>query len=852
MPATPPSWSRIAGLVAGLLALAWQAPAQSPRTLDGWQFRQAGQGAWLPAQVPGTVQTDLYAAGRIPDPYFRMNAHELEWVEKADWEYRCALQPSAEELKADRQRLHFDGLDTYAEVYLNGRRLLSADNMFRTWVADVSGLLTGRNDSLRIVFRSPRAIADSLAALRPYRLPADSDPYLRSVYSRKAGYQYGWDFAPRVVTMGIWRPVRLDCWSQVRISAPLTTVSTLSILPQVARMDAELGIEVSRLGNYHLVLEVDGQVVAERHEILGNQVHTLHIPFEVRDPQLWWPAGSGKAHRYRFELRVLQEGREIARHAQQFGVRTVRLVQEADSIGRSFFFEVNGRPIFIKGSNYVPADLFLPRARYNMAPLYHAMAATHMNMVRVWGGGAYPDDEFYEVCDSLGILVWQDFMFAGGMYPADPAFAANVRAEVRDQVLRLRGHASLAVWCGNNEMDVAWHNWGWQQKYNLHGADSTEVWAAYQRLFESEIPKVLSTHHPSANYLSSSPISNWGKAEYLRSGNQHDWEVWHGGAPIEVYATRAARFVSEYGFQSYPALGTLAPYSDAEDRRMDSDWMRDRQKSYKGNAPILAEIERLFGKPRDFNAFLTLSQLVQAQALEYAITAHRSSRPHCMGTLYWQLNDCWPGPSWSTIDYLGRWKAGHYALQRLYAPLLVSATVAGEEVVAHIASDLRVPREATLRLCMKSFTGTILGQHEAAVVLAADSAWEAFRMPIRLFAGRFDPASTLLEVSVHAGGKVLASDVHYFVPTPKQRLPDPEFKYEVKAEGDHYLLKIAPRHLMRCVEIRVQGAEAELSDNFFDFLPGVDYEITLRNVDGRDAADIRDRLRFRDLGRLVE
>jgi beta-mannosidase len=857
MAAAPPILRWTAGLLICLLAWGHAHAQNWPPSISvdaGWQFRKAGQGAWQPAQVPGTVQTDLYAAGQIEDPYYRMNAHDLAWVEQSDWEYRCALRVDAAAQQASRQFLHFDGLDTYCEVELNGRRILKADNMFRAWAVDVSGQLNGRNDSLYIRFFAPGPKAAALAAQRPYRLPADSDQGdpARSVYTRKAGYQFGWDFAPRIVTMGIWRPVRLACWNDVHVADPFTRVTTLSATAQTARMDAELGIEVARLGTYDLVLEVDGRVVAERHESLPAQLHVLHIPFEIRDPQLWWPAGSGAPHLYDFTLRIRQDGRDLARHQQKFGVRTVRLVQAADSIGRSFYFEVNGRPIFIKGSNYVPSDLFLPRARYNMGAIYKAMAATHMNMVRVWGGGAYPDDAFYDACDSLGILVWQDFMFAGGMYPADPAFQANVRNEVIGEVLRLRRHASLALWCGNNEMDVAWHNWGWQAKYGLHGADSAEVWDNYLRIFKGDIPELLAQYQPEANYLPSSPISNWGKVEFLRSGNQHDWEVWHGGAPIEVLGTRAARFVTEYGFQSYPAFSTLEPYSQASDRNMDSDWMRDRQKSYKGNAPILAEVTRQFGTPRDYNAFLTLSQLVQAQALTYAIEAQRTSRPHCMGTLYWQLNDCWPGPSWSTVDYLGRWKAGHYALQRLYAPLLLTAQVEGGDVVAHIAYDQMVSREATLRLTMKSFTGNIIGQHEAAVVLRPESAWEAFRLPTKVFAGRFDPATTLLEASIHAGGKVLASDVHYFVPAAQQRLPDPDFKFEVVAADDHYLLTIAPRHLMRCVELRVQGAEAEFSDNFFDFLPGASYTVALRNVDARDANDIRDRLRFRDLGRLVK
>jgi beta-mannosidase len=820
------------------------------RTLDkGWEFRQVGTDEWLPAQVPGTVQTDLMAAGKIPDPYSRMNAHTLDWVEKAEWEYRYILNLNPDEKKSSRQYLVLNGLDTYAQLRLNRHSLLQSDNMFRGYAIDIQDRLVGY-DTLYISFSAPHHRADGLARTRPYRLPADSDQgwQQHSVYTRKAGYQFGWDFAPRIVTMGIWQPIELLTFETVSIVNCFIT--TQSITPQAAHMKADIDVSFnSYLPSYKFVLELDGHVVAEHVRTPSEQTRP-NITFDIPRPQLWWPNGYGQPHMYQLLVRIVDvvDGHEIDRKTIPFGVRTIQLVQDADSIGRSFYFRVNGRPIFAKGANYVPGDLFLPRARPRLHELFSAMTATHMNMVRVWGGGAYPDDAFYTACDSLGILVWQDFMFAGGMYPLyDPDFYQNVIAEVTNQIRLLRQHPSLALWCGNNEMDVAWHNWGWQQKYKLHGADSAEVWDSYLRLFEQDIPRIIQLGSPGTSYLPSSPISNWGKPEYLRSGNQHDWEVWHGGAPTDVYATRAARFVTEYGFQSYPTMATLAPYTLPEDRVMDSPWMRDRQKSYKGNAPILDEIRRQFGEPRDFEAFLVLSQLAQSQAMALAIKAQRTCRPHCMGTLYWQLNDCWPGPSWSTVDYLGNWKAAHYALQRLYAPVLLSVTQDGDDVVARIASDLHTPHTGRLHLSLKSFGGRHLRDHEMAVTLMPDSAWEAFRMPLKAFKRHFAPATTVLEAKLSVDGTCLASDHHYFSPAPRQRLPAPSLTYTVAAAGDHYVLRLKAKRLMRAVEIMVEGLETRLSDNYIDLLPGNSYQIDLYPSTATDPVALRERLRFRDL-----
>lgn len=624
---------------------------------DGWTFRQAGSGEWHAATVPGEVHTDLLRNGLIPDPYRNFNADSVQWIERADWEYRCSFHADAGLFRNDHVDLVFKGLDTFAEVYLNDSLLGEADNMFRTWSWPVKERLRSGTNELRVLFRSAVAKGEELKKTYGIPLPADSDPSGTSPHIRKAAYQFGWDFAPRLVGCGIWQPVELHAWNGSVISS-LTLEQEL--IGDSIQVHVRAGLEgASATASYFFL---DGMP-------LGSAMREgdhIAFRFSVHRDQAWWPAGSGEQAIHRLQMEAVDDnGRTVCKEERSIGFRAVELRQEVDSIGRSFTFVVNGKPIFMKGANVVPPDFFPSRAGDSawVALVRHAQRA-HMNMLRVWAGGIYPPDAFFHACDTAGILVWQDLMCANLM-PAEGAFLDNIAQEVREQGERLSKHPSLALFCGNNELEVAWNNWGWQEKYELHGADSARVIGTNHALWKEHFPAQLA--RTGVPYTWTSALSNWGNADGLRNGDLHYWGVWHGDEPLDAFRHNVGRFVSEYGFQSWPDSALLAKYMDPADLHLGSESLRWRQRSYKTDAPIWQAIEQELGEsPTTLGGFIEASQVVQAKAYRIAIEAHQGARPHCMGTLLWQLNDCWPGPSWGLVDYEGNWKPAMQAVERLY------------------------------------------------------------------------------------------------------------------------------------------------------------------------------------------
>ena len=632
---------------------------------DHWTFQQEGTLESIPAQVPGTVHLDLFRQGIIDDPFWEDNERKQGWIEEENWLYRTVFDLSEEEWSFSNIELVMEGLDTYAEVRLNDSLILTANNMFRSWTVEVKKLLKRQDNVLEIRFLSPIQYHAQTVAEHPHRLPSGNEAediaIKVSPFTRKAAYHFGWDWGPRFVTSGIWRPVYLYGWHKVRLMN--VAKQTLALEKDKAKLLTQVEIQCAEAGDYQL------QIGEKRiHLHLEQGVQTISDTQYVHHPQLWWCNGMGEPHLYTEEVSVWKGQQEQDRFSHQYGIRTIALRQEADSIGTAFYFELNGQKVFAKGANYIPQDVFLPRvsnAQYRH--LLRSAKAAHMNMLRVWGGGVYEKDLFYALCDSMGIMVWQDFMFAGSLYPADEAFLENVAQEVEDNVKRLRKHPCLALWCGNNEIEVAWKHWGWQQQYGYSQADSLQLWKNYERLFEEVIPERLGRLQPELPYVATTPLSNWGKPENFAHGSMHYWGVWHGRQPFEAFEKHIGRFMVEYGFQSYPHLSTLRKAIGEENLRLEAPIMAQRQKSYIGNGLIEEHIAQYYSAPEDFADFVEKSQAVQALGLSMAIEAHRNAQPHCMGTLFWQLNDCWPGPSWSVIDYYGEKKKAYYAVQAAFA-----------------------------------------------------------------------------------------------------------------------------------------------------------------------------------------
>jgi len=834
------------GLVMGLAFVFSPVAAQVVvrQLQDGWFFRATDGGDWLPVQIPGNVHTDLLRHQKIGDPYQGQNERVQSFIGESSWEYRLPLVLTSDERKCRHQVIRFEGLDTYADVFLNDSLVLQTHNMFRTWEVDLSGFLFGGHDTLRVVLHSPLKQARKLAAARGYKLPADNDAGEEplSVYVRKAGYHFGWDWGPRTVTAGIWKPVSVCTWNDLRITD--FAVRTTRIQSHTASLKAELELQGTRTEVFDMELKVDGQSVLREPVQVPQGSGKHNFTFSIPNPQRWWPQGAGAQKRYHIEVLFSSKGVEVARAERKIGLREIRLVQAQDAVGTGFLFEVNGRRIFMKGCNYIPPDHFLSRAQDKKMSLLRDMQAVNMNMVRVWGGGVYEDDSFYDACDSLGILVWQDLMFAGGMYPLDDEyFLQEVMLEVQEQAKRLRNHPCLALWCGNNEIEVAWHNWGWQAKYGLDAEQSERLWKAYQQFFNHIAPDLIRSRMPDANYVSTSPLSNWGHPDRYNSGSMHDWSVWHGGYPIDSLRARAPRFAVEYGFQSYPDPATLSSVALPSDLQWGSEWMQHRQKSYKGNQPILDEINRLLGEPTDFADFCWKSQWVQAKALENAIETHRLSQPRCMGTLYWQLNDCWQGPSWSSIDYEGRWKAAHHALRRLYAPVLLDVDCTDSKVVVRGVTDGQEAVQGTLRISLRDVHGKVLKQAEREASLQPDSAVVLAKLPLRSWKRLIKPHKVFLHVEWMKQGHRIAEDSHFFVAPKDLQVPTRNIDWEVVRTEEGWMLNLQSEGLALNVRLESTLPGMVFSHNFMDLLPGRTYSVTLKGADSNTKEEVETAIR---------
>jgi len=631
-----------------------------------WTFNQEGKAEWYPATIPGVVHTDLLANDLIPDPYWENNEKELQWIEDRAWNYKTTFNVTSEQLKKANIEMVFKGLDTYARVKLNDSVILIADNMFREWSLDVKSLLKQGKNSLVINFLSPLQVNKVKHDQHSYTLPSGCETVETKVgsYTRKAAYHFGWDWGPRFVTAGVWRPIVFRSWDVARIKN--INCITSSISENKAKMVAEIEIETDIDKSQNFALFIDH---AQTYVTLNPGINKIHYNFKIKHPKLWWCNGLGKPHLYTLNVKIghAKGFRFYDKKSMKYGVRTIELVNEKDEIGTSFYFKLNGKPVFMKGANYIPQDMFIPSiANERYEQLISDVQAANMNMLRVWGGGVYESDLFYDLCDAKGILVWQDFMFAGSLYPSDSSFIKTVRAEIIDNIKRLRHHPCIALWCGNNEIEVAWKNWGWQKQYGFSVTDSIQAWTDYTNLFKDLIPRLVRQHDGVRNYTSTSPLSNWGTAENFNHSSMHYWGVWHGKDPFEKFAENIGRFMVEYGFQSFPSIESLKKVANDSSLYLESEVMKNRQKSYIGNGLILDHINQYYSSPTSFIEFVTLSQKVQAKALKMAITAHLSNQPHCMGTLFWQLNDCWPGPSWSVIDYYGNHKIAFDTIKSVF------------------------------------------------------------------------------------------------------------------------------------------------------------------------------------------
>ena len=785
---------------------------------ENWQFKNAKENKWMPAKVPGTVHLDLINNKIIPDPFKDENEKKVQWIENEDWDYQTNFKVTSNQLENQNIDLVFNGLDTYSEIYLNGKLLKKTDNMFRKWEIPVKSYLKEGDNLLQIKFKSAVHIGNGIAQKFPFKMPESPRSFVR-----KAQYQFGWDWGPRLVTAGIWKDVKLAFWNNAQLEN--IKIEQKAVSNQKAELTVYTEILADTEGKY---------AVSINHKINQIQLkkgkNIIQTPFIINNPKLWQPNGWGDPNLYDIKISLQKDSKILDEKTERIGVKTIELIQEKDEKGKSFYFKVNGNPMYAKGTNWIPAESFSPKmTKEKYQQLIKDCKEANMNMIRVWGGGIYEDDEFYKACDENGILVWQDFMFAGSFYPADDHFLDNVKEEVKYQVNRLQNHASLALWCGNNEIDEAIINWGYQKQLQYSEADSLQVWKDYKKLFHEVIPNTI--HEVAAKdksiYWESSPSIGWGKKESLTEGDSHYWGVWWGEQPFEIFNEKIPRFASEYGFQGMPALETVkSMFSGKEDLSLQNETVKAHEKHVRGWEIIDLYMKRDYKIPTDFVKYNYVSQLLQARGMQIAIEAHRRARPYNMGTLYWQLNDCWPVVSWSSIDYLGNWKALHYQVKRSFENQVILPQEKDEILDFYVINDgLKMFENVSLDFDILKFSGEKKGSGAAAEtrILESNGVLDFDSFSLEEIIGNADRNEIFLHVMLRdeKNEKVIA-ETNYFFAKPKDlKLPKPNLT----------IRKISPTEIEIFTDVLAKDVyligDTHFSDNFFDLLPKTSKKIIL-------------------------
>lgn len=782
-----------------------------------------------PATVPGNIHDDLLADKVIPDPFYGDNEKSVQWVSDSVWEYRVHFDKNCGHGKSFvHNELVFEGLDTYAEVYINGQRLVATsgdsltNNMFRTWRFPMPEKLDEVGNELLVRFL-PSAPFDSIAASKlPYKLPDNR------VFTRKAQYESGWDWGPKLNTCGIWKDVYIESWNDMKINdfyIKDTEPSQDSNRPWIAEVEVEIQADKKLTANLLLnITDKDGYSQEIQYKAkLHKGENTVIIPVTIENPKLWWPNGAGEAHLYYFNLST--EGMSTPM-LHSHGLRTVELVQKKDSIGESFQFIVNGKPLFMRGTDWIPVSSYpgvLARSegddRY--AELLKQAKDANMNMIRVWGGGLYEHDAFYNYCDQLGLLVWQDFMFACNIYPGDQDFMENVKIEAEEQVKRLRHHACIATWCGNNEVHNGLEDWGWKDALGYTDQQYSEMYEDYEQLFEKLLPKICIDNMYKPNYVHSSPTYGWGHPECTTHGCSHYWGVWWGELPFEIWWEKTGRFMTEYGFQAYPEMSLWEAYIPEGERKLQSPSMRNHQKHGRGVPIILKAMEDLYGfkDTNNLEKFVYISQLVQADGIAQAIEAHRIQHEKCSGTLFWQLNDCWPVASWSCIDVAGNPKALHYRLPQLYANVAIASRhISQDTIELYLINDSFEATSGQFEWSIKAMDGTLVNSAMSLTSAPANSSVKA--------------AVVVLPKGVKSAGNVYVEAVL----TPDKGEKIPYLTYFVKPKAlnlsptpidiktdysDHAcVITLSSKTLKKGVFIEeTHGYSVRYSDNYFDLKP---------------------------------
>ena len=810
-----------------------------------WEMRIIGNSedaGFIPAKVPGSVYNDLINAGRMEDPYWRDNEMAALELMKNDFEYRGSFDVDGDELAdSDEVILRFNGLDTIADIELNGESLGSVNNMHRVWDYHVKDMLKIDGNELVILFHSPVKYIDEQYKEDPAILGTE-DAMRGFPKIRKGHYMFGWDWGPRLPDAGIWKDVEVLALKKARLESVYVRQEFNDDLTK-----AELKFDVSETGDGSLspkssktgaimqnldiinretenrplspivtVIDPDGNILYDKVDISSEMV--------INDPKLWWPNGLGDQPLYTVRVELVDEnGLVLDEWERRIGLRKMEMSTVRDEFGAEFAHVVNNVKFFAMGADYIPEDNILSRcSRARTEDLLKQCTAANFNCIRVWGGGLYPSDDFYDVCDELGLVVWQDFMFACANYRLTRDFEENILAELKDNIRRLRHHASLGLWCGNNEMEMFVDKGEWGAK--------NEIKSDYVKMYEYLFPRLLEEEDPDRFYWPASPSCGGGFDEPNSPdrGDVHYWDVWHGNKPFTEYRKFYFRYLSEFGFQSFPSIKTVETFTEPSDRNVFSYVMEKHQRNASANGKIMNYMEQTFLYPTDLDTLIYASQLLQAEAIRYGVEHFRRNRGRCMGTVYWQLNDCWPVASWSSIDYYGRWKALHYYARRFFAPFMISCEEEGlltqtmntnaepfevkKSIRLSVANESMCTRKGTVKWQLRNNDGFVIREEAEDVSIEPLSA--KWLDPVDLKeAGLYE---NYVSYQLVEEGETVSQGTVLFCPPKHFKFVDPKLK--VRLDGDEILVSASA--YAKSIEIRNDNDDLILSDNFFDLNGG--------------------------------
>ncbi|WP_296378636.1 glycoside hydrolase family 2 protein [Winogradskyella sp.] len=803
-----------------LFAFSCQPKYDVPVTIElnqNWEFKKVNDTVWKSAIVPGNVFSDLLENKLIEDPFINDNEEKVQWVSQEDWEYKTTFSVKEETLEKKNLELNFEGLDAYASVYLNDSLILKTNNAFREFDLIVKPLLKPENE-LRIVFESTSKQEAIEKAKLPYELPEGD-----RIFTRKAQFQYGWDWGPKLNTSGIWRPIKLVGWNDIHLRKENTQIKLRQLTDSKA--DFNILLEDYPSTEYSYEVYVNDTLIQLHKKLPSDMIGV--VSFQIKNPKLWWPHNLGEPYLYDIKV-VVKDGKKILDSVStKYGIRDIELVTEKDSIGESFYFKVNGKPVYAKGANYIPQNSFQDKVtNTHYEKLLDDVVDANMNMLRVWGGGIYENDMFYDLCDEKGILVWQDFMFACAMYPGDDDFLENLKQEAEDNVKRLRNHASIALWCGNNENSEGWHRWGWQA--NRSEEEKEEIWNNYLKVFDSILPNTISKL-PDTDYWESSPKYGRGNPKYKIEGDAHDWWIWHDSYPFEHLEENVPRFMSEFGFQSFPSYEAIRYINQSDSIDISSEGFKNHQKHIRGFELIDDYMKRDFPVPTNAEDYVYMSQLLQAYGITKGIEAQRRAKPYNMGTLYWQLNDCWPAVSWSSIDFMGNWKALHYKAKQSFEDVLISNTIKGDIIETFLINDSFQIEEGYLKVEIRTFNNDSIWSIGKNIKVSPFSKDKKYR--INFDGLEFNKDEVYLATKFN--GKIA---IDFFVKPKDLKLYQAEIHQRIIKSDDGFTIELQSETFQKDVFL-YSKTKGHFSDNFFDMLPNKTYAIHFK-TDAKSLDDL--------------